>query len=178
MQSPSSHRSPLPPGKTPDPNPGFAVIGPHKNGSRWRLQINLNGAKFFPGFKTRKQAMTVSAELLGRSLVREITVEDLYPHGRRGFASMEREQHLRIASAGGKKAHANGTAHRFTPQEAMAAGKLGAAVVRERFGVGHYREIGSRGGLQRAARAAAARAEAAARAAAGKAAKPAPRSRA
>ena len=41
---------------------------------------------------------------------------------RRGFAAMSPEQHKDIASRGGKKAHALGVAHRFTSEEAKAAG--------------------------------------------------------
>lgn len=44
---------------------------------------------------------------------------------KRGFASMDPEKHRAIASMGGKKAHAKGTAHRWTPEQAAAAGRLG-----------------------------------------------------
>ncbi len=44
---------------------------------------------------------------------------------RRGFAGMTREQVRAIASAGGKAAHAAGTAHAFTTEEARAAGRKG-----------------------------------------------------
>jgi hypothetical protein len=49
---------------------------------------------------------------------------------RRGFAGMSRELHEAIASKGGKSAHAQGKAHRFTEEQARAAGtsgRLGAA---------------------------------------------------
>jgi hypothetical protein len=42
---------------------------------------------------------------------------------RRGFASMKPETRSRIASLGGKAAHAQGKAHRFTHAEAVRAGK-------------------------------------------------------
>ena len=43
----------------------------------------------------------------------------------RGFASLTLERRQQIASMGGKKAHANGTAHSFTPEEARTAGRKG-----------------------------------------------------
>lgn len=43
----------------------------------------------------------------------------------RGFAAMDRAVVSAIASKGGKAAHAAGTAHRFTTEEATAAGKKG-----------------------------------------------------
>lgn len=43
----------------------------------------------------------------------------------RGFANMDPEKQKRIASKGGKAAHAKGTAHEFTVEEARKAGKLG-----------------------------------------------------
>lgn len=44
---------------------------------------------------------------------------------KRGFASMSKERRAEIASQGGKTAHAMGTAHQYTPDEARAAGKKG-----------------------------------------------------
>ena len=41
---------------------------------------------------------------------------------RRGFAAMNPEVQRRIASQGGRAAHASGNAHEFTPEEARAAG--------------------------------------------------------
>src|SRR6476646_6172481 len=43
----------------------------------------------------------------------------------RGFASMNREKQREIASKGGKAAHAKGTAHEWSPDEARAAGRKG-----------------------------------------------------
>jgi general stress protein YciG len=42
---------------------------------------------------------------------------------KRGFASLSIEDRKRIASLGGKAAHAKGTAHQFTSEEAAEAGK-------------------------------------------------------
>lgn len=43
----------------------------------------------------------------------------------RGFASMDRAKQREIASKGGKAAHAAGTAHEWTSEEASAAGRRG-----------------------------------------------------
>ena len=49
---------------------------------------------------------------------------------RRGFASMSPERHKEIASKGGRAAHAKGTAHEWTPEEARSAGRKGGQVSR------------------------------------------------
>lgn len=46
----------------------------------------------------------------------------------KGFRTMSPERRREVASAGGKKAHANGNAHQWTSAEARAAGLRGAAV--------------------------------------------------
>lgn len=43
----------------------------------------------------------------------------------RGFASMDKARQREIASKGGKAAHAKGTAHEWTSEEARQAGRLG-----------------------------------------------------
>jgi general stress protein YciG len=45
--------------------------------------------------------------------------------GKQGFASMDAEQQRRIASEGGKAAHASGHAHEFSHDEAVEAGRKG-----------------------------------------------------
>ncbi len=52
-------------------------------------------------------------------------------HGR-GFASMSPEKKREIASKGGKAAHALGTAHKWTSEEAQAAGRKGGSISRRR----------------------------------------------
>src|SRR5438046_7577846 len=65
---------------------------------------------------------------------------------KRGFASMDDEKQREIASKGGRAAHAKGTAHEFTPEEAREAGRKGGeAVSRDRE---HMAEIGREGGKQ------------------------------
>ncbi len=43
----------------------------------------------------------------------------------RGFASMSKDKQRMIASKGGKTAHKKGTAHKWTSEEARAAGRKG-----------------------------------------------------
>lgn len=43
----------------------------------------------------------------------------------RGFASMDADKQRAIASKGGRAAHAKGTAHEFSPEEAREAGRKG-----------------------------------------------------
>ena len=62
----------------------------------------------------------------------------------RGFAALTPERQREIASLGGRAAHAQGTAHSFTPDEAREAGKKGGRrVSRDRE---HMAEIGRKGG--------------------------------
>ncbi|HEV7236615.1 MAG TPA: KGG domain-containing protein [Ktedonobacteraceae bacterium] len=50
----------------------------------------------------------------------------------RGFASMTVEKKREIASKGGRAAHALGTAHKWTSEEAQAAGRKGGSISRRR----------------------------------------------
>jgi general stress protein YciG len=73
---------------------------------------------------------------------------------KRGFASMDPNKQKEIASKGGRAAHAKGTAHEFTSDEARVAGRKGGeAVSRDRQ---HMSAIGREGGHSRGARARAA----------------------
>jgi general stress protein YciG len=49
---------------------------------------------------------------------------------KRGFGSMDAKRQREIASKGGKMAHAKGTAHQWTSEEAKAAGRKGGIVSR------------------------------------------------
>jgi general stress protein YciG len=46
---------------------------------------------------------------------------------KRGFAAMDPKKVAEIASKGGKAAHAAGTAHQFTSEEARVAGQKGGS---------------------------------------------------
>lgn len=67
---------------------------------------------------------------------------------KRGFACLDPERQRAIASRGGKAAHAAGTAHEFTPEEAAAAGRKGGQsnVNRHRFTSETGRAAGRKGG--------------------------------
>lgn len=66
---------------------------------------------------------------------------------KRGFASMDPTRQRDIASKGGKAAHAKGTAHEWTADEARRAGRKGGEVVsRDRS---HMEAIGRAGGEAR-----------------------------
>src|SRR5215217_3422221 len=66
---------------------------------------------------------------------------------RRGFASMDPSRQREIASKGGRAAHAKGTAHEWSSDEARVAGqKGGVAVSRDRA---HMAAIGREGGESR-----------------------------
>lgn len=62
------------------------------------------------------------------------------PQGKpRGFAAMDREVVRAIASKGGRAAQKAGRAHRFTSEEASAAGKKGGNAPHRRRGRGPVR---------------------------------------
>ncbi len=63
----------------------------------------------------------------------------------RGFAAMDRNRVSEIASKGGKAAHAAGTAHQFTSDEARAAGRKGGVAPHIRRGRGSQSGAESRG---------------------------------
>ncbi len=52
-------------------------------------------------------------------------VTDANKKGRQGFASMSEDKQKTIASKGGKAAHAQGTAHEWSSDEAREAGRKG-----------------------------------------------------
>ena len=80
---------------------------------------------------------------------------------KRGFGSMDRERQREIARQGGKAAHARGSAHEFSSDEARQAGRKGGVAVSQNRQ--HMAEIGRRGGEARGAAHARRRAEAAQR---------------
>ena len=54
------------------------------------------------------------------------------PIKKRGLASVSLERRRAIASLGGKAAHALGTAHKWTSEEAQAAGRIGGRISKRR----------------------------------------------
>lgn len=65
---------------------------------------------------------------------RATTPNDAPRPRRRGFAAMDRERVKQIASKGGRAAHAAGTAHQFSSDEARIAGKKGGEAPHVRRG--------------------------------------------
>jgi len=59
------------------------------------------------------------------------TTPDAKPKRPRGFAAMDPEQQRRIASEGGRASHESGRGHRFTAEEARAAGRKGGQATRK-----------------------------------------------
>lgn len=75
------------------------------------------------------QLILASISLYG--LAKEVsTVLEVIRKARRGFASMSPEKQREIASKGGRAAHAKGTAHEWSAQEAREAGRKGGQVSR------------------------------------------------
>jgi general stress protein YciG len=68
----------------------------------------------------------------------------------RGFAAMDAAKQREIARKGGQAAHAKGTAHEFSPDEARAAGRKGGERVSANRS--HMAEIGRLGGKSSAGR--------------------------
>lgn len=67
---------------------------------------------------------------------------------KRGFAALDPKRLHGIASKGGRAAHAQGTAHQFSPEEAREAGRLGGRTVSQNRA--HMADIGRAGGKARA----------------------------
>jgi general stress protein YciG len=66
----------------------------------------------------------------------ESSPEPQKPRRPRGFAAMDRSKVSEIASKGGKAAHAAGTAHQFSSDEARNAGRKGGVAPHVRRGRG------------------------------------------
>lgn len=66
---------------------------------------------------------------------------------KRGFAGMDAAKQKEISSKGGKAAHAKGTAHEFTADEAREAGRKGGQRVSQ--DKAHMARIGREGGRSR-----------------------------
>ncbi len=77
---------------------------------------------------------TVASEEAKSETANPITPQK--PRRPRGFAAMDRSKVSEIASKGGTAAHAAGTAHQFTSDEARQAGKKGGVAPHVRRGRG------------------------------------------
>lgn len=77
----------------------------------------------------------------------EKKMEDQKPKQHRGFAAMDPDKQRALARKGGQAAHARGTAHEFSSEEAKVAGRKGGETIsRDRE---HMAEIGRMGGKAR-----------------------------
>jgi general stress protein YciG len=65
---------------------------------------------------------------------------------KRGFASLSPDHVRQIARMGGRAAQASGKAHRWTREEAQAAGRKGREACRAKYGKEYFSQIGSAGG--------------------------------
>jgi general stress protein YciG len=100
-------------------------------------------------------------DFFNRSCFPERTIT-MAESSKRGFAGMDRAKQREIASKGGRAAHAKGTAHHFTPEEARVAGRKGGQAAHAK-GTAHEftpeeaRAAGRKGGQRSQARAGATR---------------------
>lgn len=70
------------------------------------------------------------------------------PKQKRGFAAMDPQKQLELARQGGRAAHKSGNAHRFTSEEATAAGRKGG--LKTGANMKRMRRIAKLGGQARA----------------------------
>jgi general stress protein YciG len=90
-------------------------------------------------------ATTNESTTVGAAPTTSSTTEERRPR-RRGFAAMDRDRVREIASKGGKAAHAAGTAHQFSSDEARVAGRKGGMAPHVRRGGVRRRPTGDTGG--------------------------------
>jgi general stress protein YciG len=90
-------------------------------------------------------ATTNESTTVGAAPTTTVTTEERRPR-RRGFAAMDRDRVREIASKGGKAAHAAGTAHQFSSDEARVAGRKGGMAPHVRRGGVRRRPNGDTGG--------------------------------
>ncbi|TGE06500.1 KGG domain-containing protein [Hymenobacter fodinae] len=76
--------------------------------------------------------MTTNSAAAGRARSAKSNSENPPAKRARGFAAMDPAQQRRIASEGGRASHQSGRGHRFTPEEARAAGRKGGQASRGR----------------------------------------------
>ena len=89
-----------------------------------------------PVFEPNNSSSPETTEETNISSTTESSAPAPKPRKPRGFAAMDRTKVSEIASKGGKAAHAAGTAHQFTSDEARVAGKKGGVAPHVRRGRG------------------------------------------
>src|SRR4051812_66567 len=98
-------------------------------GSSWAVGTSLCGLDD-SRVHTRGSPRQVATRVDNDRLQEATKVNSTERKERRGFASMSPERQKEIASKGGRAAHAKGTAHEWTPEEARSAGRKGGQVSR------------------------------------------------
>lgn len=83
--------------------------------------------------------------------------QQLAPKKPRGLACLDQAERRRIASLGGKAAHAQGRAHTYSHDEAVASGRKGGVEAHRRGTAHHFSTVeaiaaGRKGGLAAAAK--------------------------
>lgn len=82
-------------------------------------------------YRGRERAALIAYAERQRAFINRQLREGIVVMGeKRGFASMSKERQREIASKGGKSAHARGTAHQWTSEEAAEAGRKGGTLSR------------------------------------------------
>ena len=106
--------------------PDGVTVARRVAGSPWAAETLLCG-----GDNPRVRAAPAPRKVTATDRLQEATkVNPTERKERRGFASMSPERQKEIASKGGRAAHAKGTAHEWTPEEARSAGRKGGQVSR------------------------------------------------
>lgn len=94
-----------------------------------------------------RRYVTARERLRARRLLRDHAPEEYARIAKpRGLAGLPADKKRQIAAQGGKAAHLQGKAHRFTPDEARVCGAAGGAKATKE----HLQTIGSKGGKARA----------------------------
>src|SRR6266545_4408408 len=91
----------------------------------------MSSVRAIPEVIKRFLNVVCSTQTIVETIREEISMQTLKGRGR-GFASMTAEKKREIASKGGRAAHALGTAHKWTSEEAQAAGRKGGSISRRR----------------------------------------------
>ncbi len=94
-----------------------------------------------PSFDPTHTPSTAEVSETSQALKADTAEVVVKPRRPRGFAAMDRSRVSEIASKGGKAAHAAGTAHQFTSDEARAAGRKGGVAPHVRRGRGPRKAV-------------------------------------
>lgn len=99
----------------------------------WNADENNAGGTELESAENEQPNEAQTAPTDGAGTAASAPTEERRPR-RRGFAAMDRDRVREIASKGGKAAHAAGTAHQFSSDEARLAGRKGGMAPHVRRG--------------------------------------------